>query len=104
MARHEKTPTPRTRQCVCELIKTHFQTRAALAARTGLDKGALSRLLTDDEDDQRPATPQLVGKIVAVLPKKQSVALMTAFLADIAAIAALEHAVTYEVTVKQKVA
>ncbi|HVT30273.1 MAG TPA: hypothetical protein VHE81_19845 [Lacipirellulaceae bacterium] len=98
MARYTAGPTPKTRQCLVDMIGQYFGSQRELATRAKLNEGSVSRLIA--ERNPRPATPTIVGKIVATLPPRQSVELMTAFLADTAAMAANG----YEVTVKRKVA
>lgn len=91
MPRREKIRTPRTRESAHQLVSELFaDSPAQLAEKSGLDLAVISRLL----NGHRPATPEQIGRVVAILPKSWALKLMTAFLSDVAAASAPGFAVT----------
>lgn len=81
MPRRLRTPTPLARKAIEQIVSNCFDgSQVALAKESKLDIAAISRLV----NGERPATPEHIGRIVAVVPKSWALKLMKAFLSDVA--------------------
>jgi len=63
-------------------------TQSSLAAKASLNRGVLNQLW----QGKTSSTPLLVGRLIAVLPKKDATNLLAAYLEDVLAIVATEAA------------
>jgi hypothetical protein len=80
--RSKKIPTPATQKALTEIITGEFAgSQAKMAKATGLDAGALFRVVTG----VRPATPELTGRVLKHVSKDGALRLLTAYLTDAAA-------------------
>jgi len=55
----------------------------ALALFAGIDRGLLHRVLDEESEDPRQATPELVGRLCATLPANDAADLLRAYLDDV---------------------
>jgi hypothetical protein len=66
------------------VLKQAFQNnQRALALHAGIDRGLLHRVLDEESDDPRQATPELVGRLCATLPATDAAELLRAYLEDV---------------------